>query len=146
MFQIFFRLSTNKCPIWNFSEKFSNLIHQKLWLFLYEKLGWKTDKKPLFLRFWDKEAITKIFRKSIFSSALDTPFKPKMFSKCFFFAEIKGLKNEILLFAKVFIFFFINFFHCDFQIFRLRNNWPNRKCLTCHSFVGYIRQKFIFST
>ena len=118
LFQIFFRLSTNKCTIWNFSEKVSNLIHQKLWLILYEKLGWKTDKKPLFLRFWDKEAITKIFRKCVFSSALDTPSEPKTVSKCFFFAEIKGLKGEILLFAKVFIFFFINFFSLRFSHFQ----------------------------
>ena len=145
MYQIFFRLLTDKCTIWNFSEKFSNLLHQKLQLFLYDKLGWKTNEKPLFLRFWDKEIITKIFRKSIFSSVLDTPSKPKIFSKCFFFAENKGFKDEILSFAKVFIFFVINFFRCDFYIFRCRNDWPNRKCITWNSFIGYIKQKLILN-
>ena len=44
------------------------------------------EEKPLFWRFWDKEAFTKIFRKSIFSSAKDTPKNAKKFSKYFFFA------------------------------------------------------------
>ena len=61
-------------------------MYQKLWLSLYEKMGWKIGQKLLFWRFWDEEAFTKIFRKSIFSSAKDTPKNAKIFSKYFFFA------------------------------------------------------------
>ena len=48
-------------------------MYKKLWHYLYENKGWKNGQKPLFSRFWDKEAFTKIFRKFIFSSAKDTP-------------------------------------------------------------------------
>ena len=46
-----------------------------------------------------------------------------------FLTETKPFKVEILFFAKVFIFFFINFFHRDFYISRFRNSWRNRKCI-----------------
>ena len=106
-------------------------MYQELLLFLFEKLGWKIGQKPVFSRFWDEQAFKRIFRKSIFCSVKNTSSCTKIFSKCFFFAENKLFKVEILFFAKVFVFFFIKFFHRNFYIFRFRNSWPNRKCITC---------------
>ena len=99
------------------------------WLFLYIKLGWKIGQKPLFSRFWDKEAFTKNFQKSISSLAKDTQSCAKIFQKLF--------KVEIVFFAKVFIFFFINFFHRDCYIFKFRYSWPTENVpITCHGFVA----------
>ena len=60
---------------------------QKLRVYLCEKFRGKIGEKPLFSRFRDEEAFTKIFRKYIFSLAKDTPSTAKNFSKNFFFAE-----------------------------------------------------------
>ena len=81
-----FKVFTNKCTFWIFSENFSYSVHFKLWVFLCENFGWKTDQKPLFWRFWDKEAFRKIFRKCVLNLAKDTPKNAKTFSKYFFFA------------------------------------------------------------
>ena len=71
----------------------------------------KNDEKSVFWRFWDKEAFIKIFRKQVFSFALDTPSKLKNNSKYFFLGENKVKKGEKPISGKVF-FFFINIFHC----------------------------------
>ena len=71
---------------------------------------------------WSKTTTFKIlrrrsfFKKSIFCSAKDTSSCSKIFQNCFFFAENKVFKVEILFFAKVFNLYFIRFFHRDFYI------------------------------
>ena len=57
-----------------------------LLVFLCKNFGWKSDQKPPFWRFWDKEALRKIFQKCVFNSAKDTPKNAKSSSKYFFFA------------------------------------------------------------
>ena len=47
-----------------------------------------------------KEAFIKIFRKSIFSLAKNTPSNANKFSKCVFFAEKKGPQNWDTLLRK----------------------------------------------
>ena len=48
----------------------------------------KIDENHFFLRFGDKEASTKIFHKSIFSSLVDSSSVPKIISKDSIFADI----------------------------------------------------------
>ena len=58
-------------------------MYQKLWLTLYEKIGQKIGQKPLFSRFWDEEAFTNIFRKSIFSLVKIHHLPQKFFQNMF---------------------------------------------------------------
>ena len=113
-------------------------MYQKFWPFLNEKLGWKIGQKLLFSRFW---AFTKIFRKSIFSSAKDAPSCAKMFSKCFFFTEnrsskLKYCSSQKSSFSSSSNVFNVSFTFLDSGIVNL-----NRKCITCHGFAAKINQK-----
>ena len=92
-----FKLSAKNWTIWNFSEEFSKLMYQKLWLSFYEKCS-----KAIFFKILKQWSFNKNFRKSIFSSVKETPSTATIFSKCFFFAESRIFKAEILFFVKVF--------------------------------------------
>ena len=99
----------------------------ELWYVLFLNLRRKIGQKRVFSSFWDEEAFRKIFRKCIFRYLKDTSAKPKNISKSLIFTEIRALKGEILLFEKVFVFFFIDFFQSDFFVFRCRKGFSNRK-------------------
>ena len=66
----------------------------------------KLVKHHYFQDFETKQLLQK-FSANIF---LVTPFNAKIFSKCIFPAKNKVREVEILLFVKVFIFFFIKLF------------------------------------
>ena len=103
------------------------------------KIGMKNWSKTTLLKdFETKKLLQKFFRKSIFSLVKDTPSIAKIFPKCFFLTEIKLLINTLLCKSLHFL------LHRDFYISRFRNSWPNRKWITCNSFVGYIRQRSLF--
>ena len=115
LFRIFFVNVGKRLNYLKFSEKFSKLMYQKLWFFLFEKLEWKIGQKPLFSRFWDEQAFRKI-SENLFLVRLKTHhLTQKLFQNVFSSPKISSSKLKYF-FAKVFVFFFINFFIVIFTI------------------------------
>ena len=112
-------------------------------MFCVEILKEKLAKNVFFRVFQTKKPL-KIFRKSVFRCLKDTSAKPKSISKCLIFTEIRALKGEILFFEKVFVFFCINFFHCDFSFFKDSDRSEKNHFLFLIATVASLRAKGAF--